>query len=1165
MKFSDLQNTQLLSSEDEKYYVNHTTDTLIFLEKFDGNIFVKWLKETEEIYRRGIYETFITPSKTVINEPLVGRITRMKADDTWIAFKGTKVAGKTGENIKYSQWTSAMVFKDHFVAEGIWPLKKTYTYKDRTTEPRPKLRLTNGDPSLSQLLSKLSTTSKKQMLFDIILNPQSRKNMSDRSFGGNFRADFKSLTEDFKNLKAHAAKEKFTKNFEIFFNSKKDKPGITPTQRAFCLTLLRAANLQKIVLPSLFFRNNTTPKITSVFLLNPLLIPKLIEIYIPKSHHNEYKFANKYIKSHFSHDNVLADAIYLFCCSNYGSSSDFKIEPFSLLRSAFNGEDTTLTRPHGLNVYAKACLQFHNIKGQERINAETIISSRLSATLIRKNPFAFLLAKTREEAVVYKVQLSNFEKKVGIKVDFPVPKYISDWINIVDEQIANAPSKTHSKYINAAVNWFAYLYILGEVNAPTSFENIIRLKHVNNLNDPAVMTFRKVLTTEWMLEPLGSMKSISQLFDLWKVSTNSTKQSPFEQRIDWKNPSKKLRTHRRAMPSLMIETLIEENAKPDKSGNPYQLIKSNIWGKGNPITHPFKSKSGKTVSVEFPLPAAVIDLILHFGMRSGSARWLDTGQGDEFKVDLNQTTYTKNTLPEATNGRRSGFVQILDLGPNNSIMSLHMEVNKTKDTHEIPYLPQDLAERLNYIKDLQEKYNPISAPILGVDASTKFTRSEDHPLIYPLFRDPRNANAAPISRERVALYWKKLLEITEPIFNKKRKEIYGEDTQYYKFFDLNGTPKWDIHSIRVAVVTALLEQGVPPTIVQLLAGHSNLIMTLHYEAVDNFKTHEAISTAFEERRQQAIIHIQSADNEEELERGIDQLIGGCLNAADSEALDLAKENVETFGSLHQAPGGFSVFSHGICPGGECSKGGEKKSGTYFPVHRDKACSRCRFRITGPAFLEGLTLSANIIMSEIHAITEKEREINAEILKKAENGEPIAWLESRKAQEVDLKDNLWADWAAEFTAIQECLKMTAKQNDSNSAQLPAFPTDLSYSLSNKHHLSLLNTITKKSKLLTGANIDIPTGLREQRNEMLYQIAEKNNLSQWLFALPTIQRQTTLDEFANMLEDLEDSLLSDGTDPIQDLIAGIAQIPDRKNFFETLSENIGDKLYLEETTQ
>jgi len=517
-------------------------------------------------------------------------------------------------------------------------------------------------------------------------------------------------------------------------------------------------------------------------------------------------------------------------------------------------------------------------------------------------------------------------------------------------------------------------------------------------------------------------------------------------------------------------------------------------------------------------------------MRSSSARWLDSGEGDEFSIDYDSVSEIPNTHSNAVKGTQAGFLQRMQVTPTEWVPSFMMLRNKTKPVHEIPYAPKDLVGRLQFIKEQQLAFNPTYAPTHAVD-DEKTTNLEDVPLVYPIFRDPTAAEGKAVSYDKLVRWWEELLRICERIVNEKRKIALGDDCEYYHFFDANSKPIWDIHSIRVTVVTALLEMGVSPTIVQHLVGHKSPAMTLHYHAVDARKVGAALTEALEARRIAAAEAIGNAKSVEELEELVDHVMGGIANSVSGMGFRESAEYAMANGkNLKSGSAAFSVFSHGICPGGDCSQGGEKRGNFHTPVHRDMACSRCRFRITGPAFLAGLELNANILMNEIAESSRREEKLNADLLELSRNGRPTAILESRVAQEHEYRDEVWADWAAEYRTIRECLDMGGSPKMDN---LPALPDDVSISLSEKSRLSMLQNIIGKAKLISGSALDLPPGVVEVRNDMLWDIASKSgDVASYLISLDKENRDSALHEFGDLICRYADDLGEEPENLIQD---------------------------------
>jgi hypothetical protein len=792
----------------------------------------------------------------------------------------------------------------------------------------------------------------------------------------------------------------------------------------------------------------------------------------------------------------VADFLIWFSCANYGKFSDFSPEFLQLVQVATPGEKNNV-RP-----YLSAILKFHDADKMEAKRWDNLLAGRNSKSFA-KTPFDLFTMQPEMARSVMPVQVRNYEAKTGLRFPNGFGEDILGWVATLKHLISQLPRNNLNQVNQSSVSWVTYLTTLPVNIRPQGFRDVERNTHIEGQYG-----YKRFLENA-ELEVRQKLRDIHQLMKIWARNEPDSPVLPIRSEIDWKSRKKSFRTKRKALPQIVVETLLDENARECSQNRPYALYRdyARAKGRGSTLTY-----GGRSPEEEIPSVAAVIDCILHLGMRSSSARFLDSGEADEYTVDVDTVAETPNTSQLATEGVQNGFLQRMKVGPNDWVPSFLMLKNKTTDVHEVPYAPKSLIRRLQYILERQRALNPIQEPVYAVEKDEETQNLEDVQLIYPLFRNPDNLENKPVSYARVAIWWRELLKHCEPIVHRKRQETIGEDCEKINFFDVSGSPMWDIHSIRVTVVTALLEMGVSPTIVQHLVGHKSPVMTLHYEAINAEKISKTLTQALEQRRLEASEAIGNARTEEELEDALGTMLGGV--ATEFSGSDYKLPSLSAFATgnkIKDGPGAFSVFSHGVCPGGDCAQGGEKKGPFYLGVHRDKACSRCRFRITGPAFLAGLELNANILMSEIAESTRKETALNKELLELNKAGKPAAWLESRLAHERDFRDELWADWAAEASTIRECILMQAgKVKD-----LPALPEKIAVRFEEKGRLSMFQDLIEKSGAITGSIADLPIGYEDIRDRMLWDIATECNVAKHLIQLPKTQRDKALNDFGRLV--------------------------------------------------
>ncbi|WP_319413369.1 VPA1269 family protein [uncultured Cohaesibacter sp.] len=1159
MKFKILSEcAEILSTADERYFFNNSSDEIcVHKTDLSADNLLEKIDELEKIIRKGIVDTLSTPLSELMEDPINQLGTR-----TGNAESRDELTGRIGSDSEKNGSFKYLYlngldgpYRDHLISVGKWPF-----YNGPTKKGYPKrLRLDRHGITANEIINRLSRDEFRTMMTEILI--EKRAALSDKTLRG-LEFDFDTIRNKLIELNSQR-KDRFLtglSNIDTFVSKQKKPRGINALERAwYCLLFYVAHDFW--LLPARKFENAEISKFS--WLRIPRFTGQLLDIFVPLNNQEEVRGVMQSIPHLFESDGRqigIRDLYFIYACSNYASASEFDDAPFHLIRGAIADWSTH----HNIAPYVKACIKHYDIQGSRAESIRSKLSVRAGARLASEDAFAIYRLPYNEAKRLLKAQVSTFEKNT--KKNFPkqFSIHILTWLDEFENRLGQLNNKSYQSHLTAINHWIRYLFLLG-ASAPKDWNDVERTKHIHSTNSSTFTI--KFYAQENSLDT-KFLSKLNQLRDLWEYENQTGRPSPFQQKVDWSTPEKRGRTHRRSIPDLIVETLIEENAKPTAAGQPYAFnrVCLNDSKLGNKIEHMVQDTDGNTIRVEFPLQAAIIDCILYLGMRSSSARWLDSGQGDRLLVDVETEEYHENA--NATGSReRNGALQLMTLPRRNQpVLSLLMLKNKTMGDHEIPYLPKELAKRLAYIRDLQNKFNPIENKIPAIDQSEKnnLTLANNDLEVFPLFRDPASFEKFPISSAKLHLYWKRLLAHCEPIVHKKRQTIWGEDISFYPFFDVDGSPVWDIHSIRVAVVTSLLEQGVSPTIVQLLVGHKSPIMTLHYEAVDNAKTHTEITGAFEKRRLNAIKKIAELDTPDEIESAISEIFGGLCSPRTNDEVsildrkNLINDHIEKFGKLQNVPSGFSVFAHGICPGGDCSQGGPRLGSRFTPVHRDKSCSRCRFRITGPAFLAGLTMNANILISEINASSDKVRKLNEEILELENADLPTAILETRVNQESAFRDELWADWGAEYQTIQECLEMERQSGGNSNLPTVSGEGGLDVTFQEQHTVSMLHTICKTSMLISGSSVDIPEGLKERRNEMLYDIMANNNAEAYIIKLNKRDRERAFDAFGDIVQDLEGTS-AEGADFIESLVRGDKFLPANK--LSELSRPLGLESFLE----
>lgn len=1090
---------QILTSEDGRYFVNHS-DKVFFREEISWEWLGEALQKSENAYRKWLFQCLLAPKCDIPQHVLYSGkrgLVRSNGATYPTILSRTEKSSKSATKFHYIKRPA--VFLD-------WLWENGKISKKCRKKPQRFSRLCRFE----DLVLDMSIGDLEKMLKDTIVEPETRVSLSSAFFETSLEANFEALSDALRSQKYRQTPDQwFQSIFEYCVTASFDKPNrvkakrerlVKMAARHFCFYV---ASLGKAYLPATTLLG---AKSQLAFTYTSIMRPFALT-HFAKDRAQELIAAATYLKNGFNGQRQIstAECLTLFCATNYTTSQEFAPEVLNLVQIACTKTEIA----NNMRPYFYGILDHHSVDQNTKRHWDTILTGRNSRAI--DDPLFLFRGEPSHVRAVMPVQVRNFEKNSGTTYPKEIDVAILYWADLLEDLGRQLPRGDLGSYFQSVTTWLTYLCTLPAPDRPKSIGDVERYQHITNANDATLQTFKSFLN-DIGVEPRARLRDLHQAFELWINDQPTPFPNPIDPSKDWKNSSKGWRTSRRSIPSLIIETLIEENARECRAGEPYRLYRQ--W-KAESKRTTIDRIDGKSPEEVIPAVPAVLDCILNFGMRSSSARWIDSGQGDQYVVDPDTLEQTPNPSDHAQSGVRNGVIQRQQIGPEHFVLSLLLTKNKTLNVHEIPYFPRKLAERLLFIKERQNRYNPISSPIYAVENTTTSNNLESEPVVWPLFRDPASSEIRPISANKLHEWWRRLLRHCEPIVHAKRQKLLGDEIARYKFFSRHGIPIWDIHSIRVAVVTALLEMGVPPTVVQNLVGHKSPIMTLHYQSIEAGKVHATLANALEARRMSAVEAIAEATNEEELRQALETTLGGlAIGSSGAGVFDAAARVFKTSKSLQQNPGALAVFSHGVCPGGLCDQGGKKFGNTHLPVHRQKACSRCRFRITGPAFLGGLEQNANILMSEIGASLKKEEELNKEILELSRANRPSAAIEYRVTQERNFRDEIYSDWAAEVTTILKCLELLSSQTQDK--ELPAIPNDVTMTIAEDERLHLLQKIMNGKKSIAGASFDIPNGLEAERNEILLDIAKHDaEFTKYLISLPREQRNEAFNEFGEMV--------------------------------------------------
>lgn len=536
-------------------------------------------------------------------------------------------------------------------------------------------------------------------------------------------------------------------------------------------------------------------------------------------------------------------------------------------------------------------------------------------------------------------------------------------------------------------------------------------------------------------------------------------------------------------------------------------------------------------------------------LRTYQVRMLDSGEMDTFKYVqptrtecghwiLNDSSLSKG---DKDNPFEKGVLRKFnDPTSKLEMTGFYINTNKTADInkegdqkgYEIPWQYEEVQYWLAKLRDWQRKYNPVCEPTPWVDLKVKhigFTK--DKKILKQmgsttfLFRNPSSSGEErlPVRQKRLEPLWRKLLTELEV-----RLKAHGsEKEKSIRFIKNKETTLYPLHSLRVSLITAYaLEGGVPmPILSKIIVGHARLVMTLYY-------TKAGISYVTDKMNQaeQNILENDQAS------------FGRFLRDAKYEQLEnniAINDRIAYQAVINAQQSGASIIigDKGICPKGNfgCESGGvfvndDTDTTTCGPVpgFPEHNCVRCRWFVTGPAFLPGLVHHFNIVgynMSEtgkrvIHYQNEIETlenhkyecEVNEQIF--TEQGKLLKF-ETLHMQEVQKNDKLANDYNATLRLIDKCISLIKNSTAKEGIQLVPVGSidDIRLTLDNvEHKLEQLQIICN------GAEIFPETDASKavlQRSQIIDLTLAENGKKPVMFSLTDEEQLIAGNQFMRLL--------------------------------------------------
>lgn len=532
----------------------------------------------------------------------------------------------------------------------------------------------------------------------------------------------------------------------------------------------------------------------------------------------------------------------------------------------------------------------------------------------------------------------------------------------------------------ADLNYFCD-FLLTLPHPPQAPEFVERTKHIRDVMLKNQQTFMRTLgqsklNSRRRTRILGYVREFFDWYQDW-LSAGGRKdearalRNPISTQDNFQPDSKIGHTHRTALPSWLLRELNGTLTADD-----FAFAKAKTKHDWNNL---FDRETSQISHVWWPGTAIILSLLLDLPIRGHQGRWLDSGEFDEIVYDITGGCDIPNRNSRAIPGRREACIRLLkDTLRQESWVGGFINTNKTalyksdRRGYEIPYMPPESIDRLDRMSKWNRRYLPPLKELVTYKEEGRgrvlFGAVDDKklPKIAPLFRDPRSSGQnRPPSSDKIAALWLRVLRETELRIKRER----GVDI---KLTEINAAGqrvwRYDVHTLRVSGISAMIENGVPLEIVsQFVAGHATLVMTLWYHRHSLGRLREVIEKA----------HLQAiAEGDfvgtEHFEKHIEKFSPFLLS---KNALRRLENEDVAYNALKQHTGLWTVSSDGICPGTSCATGGEldDQTNTYGPVPGGRRCGLCRYWMTGPAFLLGQMAEANNL---IYSIRKKGLELKA---------------------------------------------------------------------------------------------------------------------------------------------------------------------------------------------
>lgn len=661
---------------------------------------------------------------------------------------------------------------------------------------------------------------------------------------------------------------------------------------------------------------------------------------------------------------------------------------------------------------------------------------------------------------------------------------ISLWVDAFTNWLENTRGNLRMRR-TAASHFLAYLRGLTEIPAdPVAYcrrdfhpnitfnewldatQSGISLKHRAKLINNAHEFFEGLVTAKLTLEddfgrPVVSPEHVNPIT---RLRTNNVR----------------AQTHREAMPTRYISELVALLTENDFEWARKSLTDYFSW---------YNEAEMRWERVWSPVRVIALLVKLHLPLRTFQVRMLDSGECDHEVYRAGVWTKNQSSLaPKWPTPliRRGVLRRFEDKKVNRTFTGFYINTNKTADRmkdqedrgYEIPWQNEPVIKYLEMLRDWQERYNPISAPISWAEINERELLAQYSPEMLKLrgeaaflFRDPCGPDRRyPVRDSKVYSIWNALLaELELRVFERGERLPDGSKITFIKTREARGrasSPVYDLHTLRVSLLTAYATDGGVPIEVlsKCVAGHASLLMTIYYIKTGPAYITEQLALAQERMAAKSKDNLMRFMMDAKLEQ-IEEAVA--FNDGDG-----ARAVLET------SPGSWVVGDKGICPvgGNRCSIGGPKvtnmdcRANDHAPVPGGaKNCVRCRFFITGPAFLGGMVAHFNAVGLRLSEASTRYRDQTAAIQKIEDeiagslgdgaDSRKLDLAYERQDQVMKEVDEMAANWHAAYKLVERCkaLAVSSGRTSGVSLVLAGTQQDLEVAIEMTSDFDVINAV------------------------------------------------------------------------------------------------------------